>query len=68
MSATVDACLELATAVGGSIEYCHGVGVRLAHLMRAEHGPGLEALRALKRALDPRGILNPGKQALDPER
>jgi FAD/FMN-containing dehydrogenase len=68
MSAAVDACLELAVALGGSIEYCHGVGVRLAHLMRAQHGPGLDVLLALKRALDPKGILNPGKQALEPER
>src|SRR5207244_3714464 len=39
--------------LGGSIEYCHGVGVRLAHLMEREHGGGLEVMRALKSALDP---------------
>lgn len=68
MSAVVDECLRLAVAVGGSIEYCHGVGIRLAHLMRDEHGAGLDVLRALKTALDPCGILNPGKQALSGER
>lgn len=68
MSAVVDECLRLALAVGGSIEYCHGIGVRLAHLMREEHGTGLDLLRALKAGLDPKGILNPGKQALTGER
>jgi FAD/FMN-containing dehydrogenase len=65
MSRVVDACLRNAISVGGSIEYCHGVGVRLAHLMREEHGVGLDVMRAVKRALDPKGILNPGKMALD---
>ncbi len=45
----------------GTMEYCHGVGVRLAPLMQREHGAGLEMLRRLKRCLDPQGVLNPGK-------
>ncbi len=49
----------------GAMEYCHGVGVRLAPFMRREHGAGLEALRRLKQCLDPQGILNPGKLGLD---
>jgi FAD/FMN-containing dehydrogenases len=49
----------------GSMEYCHGVGLRLAPLMAREHGVGLELLRHLKRCLDPQSILNPGKLALD---
>lgn len=65
MSRAVDAALRLAIGSGGSIEYCHGVGVRLAHLMRDEHGAGLEVMRELKRALDSHHILNPGKLALD---
>ncbi|MBI2888095.1 MAG: FAD-binding oxidoreductase [Chloroflexi bacterium] len=60
----MDALLALAQDLGGSMEYCHGVGVRLAHLMEREHGAGLTALRRIKHALDPQGILNPGKLAL----
>lgn len=58
------ACTEVlrkAMALGGSIEYVHGVGLHLAHLMPEELGAGLEVQRRIKRTLDPRGILNPGK-------
>ncbi len=64
LARVIDDCLRLALREGGSIEYCHGVGLRLAHLMAEEHGAGLDALRALKRALDPAGVLNPGKGGL----
>jgi FAD/FMN-containing dehydrogenase len=53
--------LQLCQDFHGAMEYCHGVGVRLAPLMEREHGMGLEALRRLKQCLDPQGILNPGK-------
>jgi len=65
MSSTVDACLRAAHDLGGSMEYCHGVGVRLVHMMGEEHGAGLDVMRAIKRALDPAAVLNPGKLALD---
>jgi alkyldihydroxyacetonephosphate synthase len=64
LDAGTDHGLRLAQELGGSMEYCHGVGLRLSHLMDAELGNGLDALRALKRALDPQGLLNPGKLAL----
>jgi FAD/FMN-containing dehydrogenase len=48
----------------GAMEYCHGVGVRLAHLMAREHGAGLDVLRRVKQCLDPQGLLNPGKLQL----
>jgi FAD/FMN-containing dehydrogenase len=57
--------LQLSQDLHGSMEYCHGVGVRLAPLMAREHGAGLAVLRRLKHHLDPRRILNPGKLALD---
>jgi FAD/FMN-containing dehydrogenase len=59
--ATMDGVCRAAQASGGTMEYCHGVGWKLAHLMPEEHGAGLEILRRIKRALDPAGILNPGK-------
>jgi len=59
-----DLGLQIAQELGGSMEYCHGVGVRLSHLMASELGTGLELLRRLKQTLDPNGLLNPGKLAL----
>jgi FAD/FMN-containing dehydrogenase len=56
--------LRLAQELGGSMEYCHGVGLRLGHLMGSELGNGLDLLRELKHAMDPEGLLNPGKLAL----
>lgn len=56
--------LRIVHELGGSMEYCHGVGLRLAHLMGSELGNGLQTLRAIKHALDPEGILNPGKLGL----
>jgi len=53
---------DLVTAAGGSISAEHGIG----QLKRAEFArlapPGrIHALRAIKQALDPLGIMNPGK-------
>jgi len=58
--------MRLAQELGGSMEYCHGVGLTLAHLMEAELGAGFTTLRQIKDAMDPQGILNPGKLALNP--
>jgi FAD/FMN-containing dehydrogenase len=60
----VDQVLRLVQDYGGSMEYCHGAGVRLASLMEREHGRGLSLLRAIKVAVDPDGVLNPGKLGL----
>jgi FAD/FMN-containing dehydrogenase len=58
---TVEELLHLVQQMGGSMEYTHGVGVKLSPLMAAEHGYGIEILRQLKRILDPNNIMNPGK-------
>jgi FAD/FMN-containing dehydrogenase len=56
MSRVMDAVLRLAIASGGSMEYCHGAGVRLAHLLREEHGEaGVEVMRRVRGAVFGRG-------------
>ncbi|MEE9261836.1 MAG: FAD-linked oxidase C-terminal domain-containing protein, partial [Dehalococcoidia bacterium] len=60
----VDQVLMLAQDMGGVMEYCHGVGIKLSHLLAREMGTGLEVVRAVKKALDPHNIMNPGKLAL----
>lgn len=39
----------------------HGVGLGKVDFMAREHGAALEVMRSVKRLLDPRGIMNPGK-------
>ena len=47
---------------GGTVTHHHGVGLLKAPFLATELGPGgLGVLRRVKDALDPRGILNPGK-------
>ena len=57
----VDEVLALAQEMGGCMEYCHGVGVKLSHLLPQEMGVGLDVAKAMKKALDPHDIMNPGK-------
>ena len=61
---TVQQMLELAQDMGGVMEYCHGVGVKLNHLLAREMGIGQEVVQAIKQALDPNNIMNPGKLGL----
>jgi glycolate oxidase len=52
---------HLAIDMGGTVTGEHGVGlVRTAYMAR-EHGTALAAMQAIKRALDPHNIMNPGK-------
>ncbi|WP_137897490.1 FAD-binding oxidoreductase [Sphingomonas sp. 2SG] len=53
---------DLVIAAGGSIAAEHGIGqMKLAELERLSSPARLTALRAVKAAMDPLGILNPGK-------
>jgi FAD/FMN-containing dehydrogenase len=53
---------EAVTALGGSISAEHGVGQLKRDEIRTHKDPlELELMRALKAALDPRGLMNPGK-------
>lgn len=53
---------DLVTDAGGSISAEHGIGqMRLSELARLGEPARLGAMRAIKRALDPHKIMNPGK-------
>lgn len=53
-------------ACGGVLNEHHGVGLKLARLVREQYGPAFQVLRGLKEALDPNNIMNPGKMGFGP--
>ena len=64
--ADIDAIRELVDSVtrslGGSFSAEHGIGLaKLPSMQRRKNSVAIEVMRAVKSALDPKGILNPGK-------
>lgn len=56
-----EAC-DAIIAHGGTITHHHAIGIDHRRYLKAEDGAaGVEALRSVKRSLDPRGLMNPGK-------
>jgi alkyldihydroxyacetonephosphate synthase len=53
----MDAVLE----DGGMVNEHHGVGLKLSRYMRRQYGPAWDMMESIKHALDPNGIMNPGK-------
>jgi len=56
-----DMAIRAAIAEGGVINEHHGVGLKLGRMMPDLYGPAFDVLKRIKKALDPNGIMNPGK-------
>jgi alkyldihydroxyacetonephosphate synthase len=59
-----DAAAAAVLAHGGALSHHHGIGLAKARFLPAALGPAHGVLADLKRALDPAGVLNPGKLGL----
>ena len=56
-----DRMVDRAIALGGTCTGEHGVGLGKQGSLLKEHGEGVAVMRSIKEALDPEGLLNPGK-------
>ena len=61
VSAFSQRLVERALRLGGTCTGEHGVGLGKMKYLKAEHGEALGVMRAIKQALDPHNLMNPGK-------
>ena len=62
MDRIMEAVEEIVLDLGGSFSAEHGIGIsKLPSMARRKNAQALATMRAIKAALDPKGILNPGK-------
>ena len=59
-----DAGQRAVLASGGNLSHHHGIGLNRSRFVADALGPAFDVLLTLKNALDPNGILNPGKLGL----
>jgi alkyldihydroxyacetonephosphate synthase len=59
-----DAGQRAVLAAGGALSHHHGVGLNRSRFVAEALGAGFGVLQSMKNALDPNGILNPGKLGL----
>jgi D-lactate dehydrogenase (cytochrome) len=63
VKAAYDRLIDRALAMGGTCTGEHGIGSGKRKYLRDEHGNGVDVMIAIKKALDPQNIMNPGKNA-----
>ena len=61
LNLAADKIHKTAIMLGGTVSAEHGIGSARSEYMRLERGDALDVMILIKRALDPKGILNPGK-------
>jgi D-lactate dehydrogenase (cytochrome) len=62
-----EALIQRTLAVGGTCTGEHGIGFGKMKYLERQYGPGaIHVMRAIKQALDPCGIMNPGKVVIVP--
>jgi D-lactate dehydrogenase (cytochrome) len=61
ISRLAERLVERALKFGGTCSGEHGVGFGKLKYLAAEHGQALDVMRAIKRAIDPENLMNPGK-------
>ena len=59
-----DAVMSATTSAGGALSHHHGIGLNRARYLPGYLGAAFDVLVAVKSALDPSGVLNPGKLGL----
>jgi glycolate oxidase subunit GlcD len=64
LNSAADKIHRTAIEMGGTVTAEHGVGSARSEYMRMELGDALDVMVAIKKALDPKGILNPGKMGV----
>jgi glycolate oxidase subunit GlcD len=60
-----DELAQLALEMGGTVTAEHGTGLARNPYIEKQLGPALDVMRAIKDALDPNHIMNPGKMGLE---
>lgn len=61
----IEEIFDLGLSLGGTVSGEHGIGLTKARFMEREVGPvGIAVMKKIKDALDPKGVLNPGKMFL----
>ena len=63
VKAVYERLIKRALAMGGTCTGEHGIGSGKREYLALEHGNGLDVMRAIKAALDPLNVMNPGKNA-----
>ncbi|MGB3908525.1 MAG: FAD-linked oxidase C-terminal domain-containing protein [Methanomethylovorans sp.] len=64
LNTVADRIHRTAIEIGGTVTAEHGVGSARSEYMRLELGNALDVMITIKKALDPKGILNPGKMGV----